>query len=423
MATTAVLDRERKRERKTEQRQAKAEGGLKGKLAAARERLESYAVGRVAMSTVEGFLKDKVPNHAAAMTYYGIFSLFPLLLLFMSLAGLALQSNQEARQQIMSLIVGLLPQGQDELRKLIQTVIDAKGAAAGIGIVFLLWSALSWFQVIDDNINQIWGVSKGRSFIKGKLFALLIVAAVGGVAVVSFGATAAIAILKNFTNAIPGSALGWQALVTLVSFLAIAAVFFVLYRYAPQRKVYFADIWPAALLTALVWEATRRLLTVYIERTNMVSGYGPIGAAMLLLFWLYIVSMIILIGAELAYAIAKERRHIEPDAEMQVIAEPGEQPTPKFAPQVGSGATSEAAAAARGPVTAPAAGQPARGAGQGTAGTSARGKAHASAPAVTAVAPPAQHGAGSYVVRGMGLLVGAVVSVALLARRQMNGRA
>jgi membrane protein len=315
-------------------------GGFKAKLTATTRRLEAYAVFRILESTAEGFRKDRVPNHAAAMTYYGIFSLFPLILLFMSLAGLALQSNETAREQIMNVVMGLLPQGQDQLRQVIAGVIEAKGAAAGIGLLTLLWGALGWFQVIDDNINQIWGIDKPRSFIKGKLFALAMVAAIGGVALASWAATAAINLLASFTTVIPGSVLLWQAVVSLVSVLTMAAGFFVLYRYSPQRRVAFADVWPAALTTALIWEATRRILAFYLEKNNMISGYGPIGAAMALLFWIYVASMIVLIGTELTYAIAKERRHIPPQREMPVVAPPGEQPTPKFAPQVGGGFSS-----------------------------------------------------------------------------------
>jgi uncharacterized BrkB/YihY/UPF0761 family membrane protein len=65
---------------------------------------------------------------------------------------------------------------------------------------------------------------------------------------------------------------------------SIAAGFYVLYRYAPQREQQFVDIWPAALATAVIWEITRRALAFYLEKNNMISGYGPIGAAMALLF-------------------------------------------------------------------------------------------------------------------------------------------
>jgi len=306
-----------------------------GKFDWIRERLEQHAVMRVLFSTVEGFMRDEATDHAAAMTYYGIFSLFPLMLLFMAIGGIVLQNNEYVREQVVNLIVGLLPQGQDELRKMIVDVIKAKGAAAGIGILLLLWSALGWFQVIDKNVNQIWGVGKPRPFIRGKLFALAMVGAIGGVALLSFGASAAIRLLTHFTDMIPGSAAVWQAVVAGVSLLVIALAFYLLYRYVPQRKLYFADVWPAALATAVIWELTRYGLAIYFEKNDLISGYGPIGAAMALLFWLYIASIIILIGAELSYSIAKERRHLDPEEQMEVVDKPGEQPTPKFAPQVG----------------------------------------------------------------------------------------
>ena len=311
--------------------------GVKDKLAAYRVQLEQHAWFRVLETTFKGFTKDKVTENAAAMTYYGVFSLFPLILLFMSLAALAMQSNEDAREQILGVVMGLLPQGQDRLRDVIEGVIKAKGVAAGFGIVFLLWGALGWFQVIDSNINEIWGVSKPRSFIKGKLFALAMVAGIGGVALSSFAATTAVHLIQGWTGDIPGSVFLWQVVVSLLSLLTMAGVFFVLYKFAPQRKIEFTDVWPGALVTAALWEVTRRLLAFYIEKNNMISGYGPIGAAMALLFWIYIASIIILVGAELCYAIAKERRHIPVEQEMEVVSPPGEQPTAKFAPQVGGG--------------------------------------------------------------------------------------
>jgi|GEM_PF-936540 len=313
-------------------------GGFKDKLTAYKTRFEKHSWYRVLESVATGFSKDKVTENAAAMTYYGVFSLFPLFLLFMSVAGLIMNNNEAAREQITNVIVGLLPQGQATLRDVIEGVIKAKGTAAGFGVLALLWGALGWFKVIDSNINEIWGVSKPRSFIKGNLFALAVVTAIGGVAVASFAAGAVVNLFRDFTgDVLPGGELLWQLVVSLLSLLTMAAVFFVLYKFAPQRKIVFADIWPAALMTAVIWEFTRRLLAFYLEKNNMISGYGPIGAAMALLFWIYIASIIILVGAELSYAIAKERRHIGVDQEMEVVSPVGEQPTAKFAPQVGGG--------------------------------------------------------------------------------------
>ena len=316
-----------------------AAGGWRAPLVAIRAQLERYALFRILESTAQGFSRDQVFSHAAALTYYGIFSLFPIILLAMAALGLALQSSAAAREQVLGLVAVLLPQGQETLRKAIAGVIETRGTAAGVGILALLWSVLVWFWELDQTINQIWGVGKPRSLLKIVVLALSMAAGVGGVVISSFAANAAIALLARATGGVPGSVGLWQGAVSLLSILALAGVFFLLYRYTPQRRVQFADVWPAALAMSVVWEATRRLLAFYLQQFDLISGYGPVGAAMALLLWLYAASTVILAGAELSYAIAKERRHITPERELAVIAPLGEQPTPKFAPQIGRGFT------------------------------------------------------------------------------------
>src|SRR5207253_6993461 len=118
----------------------------------------------------------------------------------------------------------------------------------------------------------------------GKLFALAMVGAIGAIVGLSWAATTAITLLATLTDRVPGSVVFWQAAVSALSVLILAAAFAALYRYTPQRPVAFADVGLAALVTSLGWEGTRRLLAIYLERTDMISGYGPIGAAMALLF-------------------------------------------------------------------------------------------------------------------------------------------
>ena len=305
--------------------------------AGATARLERSAVGRVLVSTVWGFGRDQGFSHAAALTYYGIFSLFPLLLLAMALLGWVLRSSDVAREQVLTLVAGLLPTGQALLLESIAAVIEARGPAAGVGVLVLLWSALVWFWELDTTINQIWGVGKPRSLAKLVLLAVAMATATGGVVLTSFAASAAVALLARSAGGAPGSVGLWHATVSLLSGLTIAGVFYLLYRYIPQRRVQASDIWPAALAMAVVWEGTRRVLDLYLAQQELVSGYGPIGAAMALLLWLYAASTVVLLGAELTYATAKERRHLGPAQELAVIALTGEQPTPKFAPQVGRG--------------------------------------------------------------------------------------
>jgi len=316
--------------------------GLTRRLDAARRSLARFVAYRVAEAAAVGFVEDRAFSHAAAMAYYAIFSLFPLLLLAMAVLGLVLQNSDVAREQVLGLVGELLPRGQAPLRRAVADVIEARGPAAGIGALVLGWSVLVWFQEVDGHLNRIWGVEKPRPLLQTLGLALAMALGLGGVALASFAATAAVAVLAGATGVIPGSAVVWQAAVSLVSVAAVASAFALLYRYTPQRAVRFADVWPAAVAMAVLWEATRRLLALYLDLNHVISGYGPVGAAMALLVWLYCASSITLAGAELAYAVAKERRHIGPHRELEVIAPVGEQPTPKFAPQVGHGFTTPA---------------------------------------------------------------------------------
>ena len=180
-------------------------------------------------------------------------------------------------------------------------------------------------------------MDKPRSFIKGKLFALTMVAAIGGVGLTSWVATAAISVLSAYTEIIPGSARSGRSPCPRSAYSRTPRPFS---SSIDSRR----DVRSTSPMsgrrhwsTALLWELTRRLVAFYLTQNNMVSGYGPVGAAMALLFWVYVSSIILLLGAEISYAIAKERRQILPGKEMVVVAAPGEQPTPKFAPQVGHG--------------------------------------------------------------------------------------
>lgn len=313
--------------------------GVHPKYLTFRRTLARHALGRILVSVVNGYFKDRVSSHAAAMTYYGIFSLFPLILLFVSLTELALQSATAARTYIVSAVATLLPERQEALHTLITGVVSARGTVAGVGFLALLWSAFVWFQEVDTNVNEIWGVSKPRSYFRSLILAVTLLALVVSVALISFIATGALNLIAEVTGEAPGRVWLWQVAVSVVSILTLACLFFILYRYTPQRRVQFADIWPAALTMATLWEASRRLLALYLETLDFIHGYGPIGAAMALLIWIYVAMTLVLLGAELTYAIAKERRHIPSGEEMDVVAPPGEQPTPKFAPQIGHGPT------------------------------------------------------------------------------------
>jgi membrane protein len=258
------------------------------------------------------------------VTYYAAFSLCSLLLLVTSFAGLVLRGSVVAQEQIIGAAATLLPQGQAQLREVVESVAEARGGALSIGTISLVWVSFGWFQALEAGINRVWGVEQRRSWLTGRLLALVLAVAIGELALTSFVATAALHHLAHLTAGVPGTAVFWPAVISLVSGLTAAGAFCILYRYAPYRRVHFRDVWPAALATAVVWEGSRRAVAFYFETVDMVGFYGPIGGAMALLFWIYVASAITLIGAELSRATAAEREASQHPADPADLADPAD---------------------------------------------------------------------------------------------------
>ena len=278
------------------------------RLSPLRARLRRHATFRILGSAGRGFLEGRLPSHAAAMAYYGVFSLFPLMLLAMGLAGLALGA-EEARSQITGVVTELLPRGQAAIGALVDEVVETRGTAAGFGIVTLAFSGLAWFCEFDADVNEIWGVTRRRSRLQGVLLPVGLALASGAVALLSLAATTAVDVAVRLMGAVPGVTLFASAAASLLGVLTMAGIFVLLYRYTPQGHVRLADVWPAGAGAAVVWELTRRLLAVYLETSDLVSGHGSIGAGMALLFWIYLAGIIVLAGAGVAHATALERQH------------------------------------------------------------------------------------------------------------------
>ncbi|MER3403929.1 MAG: hypothetical protein C4289_01080, partial [Chloroflexota bacterium] len=113
----------------------------------------------VLRNTVRGFAEDNAAETAAALTYFAVFSLFPLLLLMVAIGSLAFDSAA-AQAYVVSIVVNVLPQGETAVREVIESVIRARGPAAGFALASLLWASLAWFEAVDRGINRVWGVAR-----------------------------------------------------------------------------------------------------------------------------------------------------------------------------------------------------------------------------------------------------------------------
>lgn len=272
--------------------------------------------------TGQEFQNDKAGQLGAALAYYAVFSIFPLLLLLLAVLGFVLSYWDKAinvEQAILSTAAqSFSPQLSETLSGVLQVVRQQAGAATGIGLVTLLLGASGVFQQLDTSFNTIWNVPEKPApsgivasvitMLREKLFSFGMVLGVGFLLLVSMALTGVTQALLGLLSGLPivGGALGF--VIGLVVTLALnALIFALLFKYLPDTKVYWRDVWVGALVTALLWELAKRLLAFYIGRSSFASAYGAIGTLLVVMAWIYFSSQVLFLGAE--FTEVYSRRH------------------------------------------------------------------------------------------------------------------
>jgi membrane protein len=268
------------------------------------------------------FQNDEAGQLGAALSYYAMFSLFPLLILLIAVLGFVLRFWDPAiaiQEQIL-IVVGqnFSPALREILEGILDTVEQQAGAATSIGLITLLLGASGVFQQLDVSFNKIWKapekpapagvVNTIKAALTDKLFSFGMVLAVGFLLLVSLALTAITQALLGFLHDVPivGGAAGYLA--GLAVTLALnTLIFTLLFKYLPDVDVRWRDVWPGALLTALVWEVAKRLLAIYIGRSSYASAYGAVGTVLVLMAWIYFSSQVLFLGAE--FTEVYSRRH------------------------------------------------------------------------------------------------------------------
>jgi membrane protein len=272
--------------------------------------------------TWDEFQKDEASQLGAALAYYAMFSIFPLLLLLVATLGFVLRYWDQAidvQQQILAVVEqNFSPQLRDTLGDILTGVKNKAGAATGVGLVTLLIGASGVFQQLDASFNKIWQapeqpkssgiVASIMSILRTKLFSFGMVLAVGFLLVVSLALTGITqAVLNGFTYLPVVGSIAGVVLGLAVTLLLNTLVFALLFKYLPNTKVRWRDVWLGAFVTALIWEAGKRLLAIYIGYSSYASAYGVVGTVLVLMAWIYFSSQILFLGAE--FTEVYSRRH------------------------------------------------------------------------------------------------------------------
>jgi membrane protein len=286
-------------------------------------------IWRLLKETTDDFQKDEAFQLSAALAYYAMFSVFPLLLLLMAALGFVLGSQITVQQQIHAAIARTFsPQLATAIDQLLTTIKDRASTATGFGVVLLLIGASGVFSQLDTSFQKIWHVSPkpnqggivsaAMSFIREKLLSFVMVLAVGLLLLLSLTLTGLSNAMLGTLSTLPivGGYVGF--VVGLIITIALnTLIFALLYKYLPEAHVNWREVWLGAFITALVWELAKRLLALYVETSSFASAYGAVGTALVLMVWIYFSSVVLFFGAEFTRAHASHQRSAAPQAAHQ----------------------------------------------------------------------------------------------------------
>jgi membrane protein len=252
-------------------------------------------------------------THAAAIAYYALLSLFPFLLLVISMLG-SITADEGDRLAVLTFVFRYFPTQLDFVAAQLDAFRQNSTRVGVAGALALIWASLGVFGAITSAVNEAWGVERQRSFWKHRMVSFLMLVAAGGVMIVALLAVSAVQVAEASWFGVMIPRFEW--LTNLQSFtvryaatiLLIIAVGLVFY-WIPNAKTRFRDVWVGAVLTGILWTFAFRGFAWYIGRnTQMTLIHGSIAAVVVFLLWIYISSVILMYGVEFTAAYARLRR-------------------------------------------------------------------------------------------------------------------
>ena len=262
--------------------------------------------------TVEGFIEDDALSRGAAIAYYTLFSLAPILLIVIAIAGLAF-GGDAARGAIVDQLSSLMGgKSAEALQAMIESASDPKTGmtASLIGILAALITLTGAFGEVQSALNVIWKTKSRRStlsrLVRARLASLGLVATAGFLLTVSLVVSAALAAVSDYLKAVfPGAEVALQLADVAISAALLTGLFAAIYKVLPDTPIAWRDVVIGALVTAGLFEGGKYVIALYIGKSDIASSYGAAGALIILLLWIFYSAQIFLLGAEFTRAFAR----------------------------------------------------------------------------------------------------------------------
>lgn len=268
-------------------------------------------VARAAWRGLSELYSSEGLTHAASIAFYALLSIFPFFLLLFSVIG-ALTADQAARDSVVGFVFRYFPRQFDFIAGQIDSFrTERVGIGLGGGLA-LGYASLGVFNALSSAVNHAWGVEKKRSFLRHRLFSFLMMVSSGAMFVAAVVLVGAVRVVEArwfgaldlhgaWVDRLRGVGTDWAALALLV--VCVGLVF----RFVPNVRVTFRDVWPGAVLTALLWRLAFAFFSWYASDLSRWTVHGSVAAVVVFLLWIYVSAVLLLYGVEMTAAYVRLR--------------------------------------------------------------------------------------------------------------------
>jgi membrane protein len=260
----------------------------------------------------EAWIADNAPRLGAALAFYTLFSLAPVLIVTVSLAGVVF-GDKAAQGEIVRQFQGLIgTQGAIAIETIVQsTNRPALGVfATTFGVLAIFIGASGAFNELQDALDMIWKVdNRTKSFwtvtIKQRLLSLGLVLATGFLLLTSLVVTAFLSATEKYiSNLLPKALVLLESINLVFSYCIITLLFALIFKFIPDTAIPFRDVWMGAAVTSILFTVGKVIIGFYLGHSALTSAYGAAASLVIFLIWIYYSAQILLFGAELTHVYA-----------------------------------------------------------------------------------------------------------------------
>ena len=262
--------------------------------------------------SISRWIDDFAPSMGAALSYYTIFSIAPLLLIVIAVAGLAF-GDAAASGALFEQLRGMLgDEGAAFAQRLVAGAHEPRTSifATLVGIVMMILGATTVLAELQSALNRIWRAPPERSgvwtMLRKRLLSLSLILAIGFLLLVSLAASAAMAAIGEWGAPYFGRMKWLFEIVNVgVSLGAVTVLFAMIYKILPRVRIGWKDVWIGAAVTAILFTLGKSLIGLYLGKSAVASGFGAAGSVVVLLVWVYYSAQIFMLGAEFTVVYAR----------------------------------------------------------------------------------------------------------------------